>query len=148
MKTSNQGKVKRCEKKKVHKAKCIKRRKKAHYWWRDRGEGERELLLTTCKNSLKVISESCSKGSMSGLSVMQHGHVRVRRHPMQRREFSESGQPVPKMPRPTSLFSVKDQKYRPYSTSPSAFFRHMHVLHSTCHCLETVCTCTHTIHDI
>lgn len=46
---------------------------------------------------------------------------------------------------PHWYFKSKNQKYRTYSTRPSAFFRHMHVLHSTCRCLELLCTCKQSI---
>lgn len=133
MKTSNPKKVKQYEKK-CAKQNVLKEGRKliTEGGTEERGKGN-------------FCSQSCGKCSMSGLSVMQHEHVRGQRHPMQRREFSESGLLVPKMPRPTSVFQVKDQKYRPYSASPSAFFRHMHVLHSTCCCLEPSCTCKQSI---
>lgn len=60
---------------------------------------------------------------------MQYEHVggseASKADKMNQSDFSESGQAVPKMPRPQQSFKVKGQMYRPYSTNPTAFF-HTH----------------------
>lgn len=128
--------------KKMCKTEIIKSIKRAHQWRSDREEGG-EVNSAQCENMQNrkevVISGSCSKISTSGLSVMQQGHVRGQRHLMHIRwtkRVLREWTTCPKDASPTSVFYVKIQKYRPYSTSPTAFFIHMHVLHTTCHCLE------------
>lgn len=39
-------------------------------------------------------------------------------------------------PTPRLCFNLNGREFAPFSTSPSAFLRRMHVLHSTCPCLE------------
>ena len=75
----------------------------------------------------------------SGLSVMQYEVVGVQMLPVQVRETKvKLSRDLNKSQASatTSVTSVKEQEYRPYSTTQTAFLIHMPVLHTTCYRLE------------
>lgn len=89
---------------KVHTSKVLKAERKLNNEKEGWKKGEK-VNSVQCQNVQKfkraVFSESCSTFAKSSLSVMQHKHVRLQRHPMQttnQSELSQCGNPVQRMP--------------------------------------------------